>query len=287
MSYRRFGIRMRFFPMINLSIALLTCGLLAPAARGQPAAAAPGPASAGGGPRALLITYRSEPADRPAFRAYLEGEGLARLERFKRDGVIQSYQVLFNPFTSSGAWDALMILRFARFADTRRWQEIERTAPGGLSPTGLRLAKPIDTYSADVPWEGAAEQPAADRDSVYYVIPYEYSSADQYRKYVDAYVIPQVKGWMREGVLGGYRIFMNRYPVGRPWDALFVYQYRDLESFGRRDEIVAKVRQTLVDDPAWKQFNEIKQSIRTESENTIAEALQPSASSRRGSVSAR
>ena len=93
---------------------------------------------------------------------------------------------------------------------------------------------------------------------------------------MDAYVIPQVTGWIREGVLSSYRIFMNRYPVGPTWDSLFVFRYRNLEAFGRRDEIVAKVRKTLVDQPTWKQFSDIKQTIRTESENTIAEALQPS-----------
>ena len=86
-------------------------------------------------------------------------------------------------------------------------------------------------------------------------------------------MLPQVQGWMREGVLAGYRIFMNRHPVGRPWDSLFVYEYRDLAAFGKRDETVARVRQTLVADPTWQKFHEIKQSIRTESENTIAESL--------------
>ena len=51
--------------------------------------------------------------------------------------------------------------------------------------------------------------------------------------------------------------------------------YRDLTSFGRREEIVTKVRLRLQDDPEWKQLNAIKQTIRTESENIIAEALQP------------
>jgi hypothetical protein len=54
-----------------------------------------------------------------------------------------------------------------------------------------------------------------------------------------------------------------------------VYHYRDLESFGRRDQTVAKVRLTLVNDPEWKRLSDIKQNLRTESENTIAEALQP------------
>jgi hypothetical protein len=233
------------------------------------------------GPTNILITYRSEPANRPAFRTYLQRDMLPRLQKLQREGAIKSYQILFNPFTSAYTWDAMTILRFTRYADTVRWTRIEQTQPGGLDAAGLRLAKPVDTYSADLPWEGLADDPGPEADAVYYVIPYEYSSADQYRKYVDAYVLPQVAGWMREGVLSGYQLFMNRYPVGRPWDSLFVFRYRNLESFGRRDEIVAKVRQTLVDQPAWKQFSDIKQTIRTESENTIAEALQPAGESRR------
>jgi hypothetical protein len=64
---------------------------------------------------------------------------------------------------------------------------------------------------------------------------------------------------------------MHRFPVGPTWDALFIYQYRDLEA--RRDAIIAKVRRTLVNDPVWKQLHDTKQSIRTETENTIADSL--------------
>jgi hypothetical protein len=247
--------------------------MLAIAQTAEQAASHPVPSVPPGGPLNLLITYRCEPANRPAFRAYLQGEGRTRLERFKHEGVLERYQVLFNPVTSSGTWDALTILTFAKYADTRRWTDIERTSPGGLSAAGLKLAKPVDSYFADLPWQGAADDAASRHDSVYYVIPYEYSNGGQYEKYVDAYVVPQVKGWMREGVLSSYRLFMNRFGSGRPWDSLFIYQYRDLESFGHRDEIVAKVRATLVGDPVWKQWSDIKQTLRTESENTIAEDL--------------
>ena len=228
-----------------------------------------------GGPTSILVTYRCDPASRPAFRTYLQKDLLARLAKLKSTGIVSSYQILFNSFTSSMTWDAMAVLRFADYSKTQRWKEIEKTQPGGLDSAGLRLAKGIETYSADLPWAGQADDPGSEANGVYYVIPYEYSSADQYRKYVDAYVIPQVKGWMKEGVLAGYQIFMNRYQVGRPWDSLFVYHYRDLESFGRRDETVAKVRLTLVNDPEWKRLSDIKQTLRTESENTIAEALQP------------
>jgi hypothetical protein len=226
-----------------------------------------------GGPTSILVTYRCEPASRPAFRTYLQKDLMARLEKLKGEHILSSYQILFNSFTTTMTWDAMAVLHFADYAKTQRWKDIERTQPGGLDAAGLQLAKSMDTYSADLPWEGQAQNASDDSKGVYYVIPYEYSSADQYGKYVDAYVIPQVQGWMQEGVLAGYQIFMNRYQVGRPWDSLFVYHYRDLGSFGRRDETVAKVRLTLVNEPEWKRFSDIKQTIRTESENTIAEAL--------------
>jgi hypothetical protein len=232
-------------------------------------------AEAEGGPRELLITYRSEAADRPAFRAYLLGEGLQRLERLKRDGTLRDYQILFNPFVTTGTWDAMTVLSFSTHAATHRWKEIERTAPGGLSPAGLKLARPVQTYSADLAWNATAADPGPATARVAYVIPYTYNALDQYRPYVDGYVIPQVKGWMSEGLLSRYAIYLNRYPVGEPWDALFVYEYRDLESFGRREETIAKVRGRLRADPAWKMWSDIKATLRSETENTITEILAP------------
>jgi hypothetical protein len=226
-----------------------------------------------GGPLQLLITYRNAPTDRAAFRTYLLNEGRTQLSKFQRDGVIQRYQILFNPFANSGTWDAMTVLTFARYTDTQRWMTVEQTLPGGLTTAGQRLVQSIDTYSADLTWTAAAEQPAKSGDPIYYVIPYEFGAASEYSKYVEGYVLPQVKGWMREGVLSGYRIFMNRYPVGRPWDALFIYEYRDLESFGQRAQTVEKVRKTLENDPVWKQYHAIKQTLRSETENTIAVSL--------------
>jgi hypothetical protein len=224
-----------------------------------------------GGPRQLLITYRAQPADRPAFRAYLQADEAARLDTLKRAGVLEGYQILFNPFVTTGTWDAMLILSFKDYAATSRWKEIERTQPGGLDAKGLKLARPLQTYSADLAWEAGTSDPTAAR--VAYVIPYSYGALDQYRAYVEGYAIPQLKGWMADGVLSRYAIYLNRYPVGEPWDALFVYEYRDLESFGKREATVAKVRATLKDDPAWKHWSDIKATLRSETENTIADVL--------------
>jgi hypothetical protein len=245
--------------------------ILLAVAPGQSFAAA---AQINGGPTQLLITYRSAPADRPAFRAYLLGEETAMLEKLKRQGTLKSYQVLFNPFVTTGTWDAMVVLGFTSYADTQTWKQIERTSPGGLSPAGLKLAKPLQTYSADLAWEGGGvADPASAGKRVVYVIPYSYNALDEYKSYVDGYVIPQVTGWIAEGVLSRYALYLNRYSVGDPWDALFVYEYRDLESFGKREETVAKVREPLRAQPEWKRLNDIKTTIRSETENTVTEIL--------------
>lgn len=229
-----------------------------------------------GGPRQLLIAYRTEPADRPAFRTYLERREAKLLDTLQREGVLSGYQILFNPFVQPRTWDAMVVLSFNRFGNTRRWLDIERTSPGGLSPEGLKLAQPVSEYSADLVWESAATGADSTRGHVFYVIPYTYlGSKAQYEAYVSGYVIPQLQGWIRAGVLSHYRIYLNRYPVGdpEPWDALFVYDYRSLDAFGRRDDTIAAVRRTLQADPAWQKLSETKSTLRTEAENTIAEPL--------------
>ncbi|HEX3367450.1 hypothetical protein [Phenylobacterium sp.] len=251
----------------------VAAGLLAAPLAASPLAAAAAALPLVGGPRQVLISYRCDAARRPAFRRYMAGEHLRRLGALKAQGALNEYQVLFNPYAELGAWDAMMVLDFKRFADTARWTEIERTSPGGLTPAGLALARPLQTYSVDLAWTATAPDPGPPADRVFYAIPYSYAALGTYKQYVDDYVIPQVTGWIAEGVLSRYRIYLNRYPVGDPWDSLFLYDYRNLEAFGRRDEVVARVRKPLEAIPAWQHLNEIKGALRTESENTIAELL--------------
>lgn len=241
------------------AIALLACAL-------------PAPAHAESGPRNLLITYRSTPANRPAFRQYLQGPASVRFEALKKAGKIADYQFLFNWYNDALTWDAMAVIQFKDYADVAHWNEVEQTSPGGLDSNGLALGQPVQTVSADLQWE-AGDAVAAGSGRVFYLIPYEYRDRAEYTRYVDGYVIPQVKGWMREGILSRYRIFMNRYPVGASWDALFVYEYKDIESFGQREPVIAKVRGPLRENPEWAALNAIKQQIRTESENVIADDL--------------
>lgn len=228
-----------------------------------------------GGPRQILITFRCAAADRPAFRAYLQGEESRMLEKLRVEGVLKSFHLLFNPFVTTGTWDAMTVLDFSTYAASQRWRDIEQKYPAGLTPAGAKLARPLQTYSADLNWEDSVADPGPADKHVFYIIPYSYNSLEQYKSYVEGYVIPQLRGWMKEGVLSRYSLYLNRYATGEPWDALFIYEYRDLESFGKREETVAKVRAMLRDDPTWKHLSDIKATIRTETENTIAEELKP------------
>jgi hypothetical protein len=228
-----------------------------------------------GGPKQILITFRCSASDRPAFRAYLQGEESQMLEKLKTEGVLKSYKLLFNPFVTTGTWDAMTVLDFSSYAATQRWKDIERKYPAGLTPAGLKLAKPIQTYSADLAWEDTAPRPGPEEKRVFYVIPYSYNALEQYKSYVDGYVVPQLQVWIKEGVLSHYSLYLNRYSTGDPWDSLFIYEYRDLDSFGKREETVTKARDTLKDNPTWKHWSDIKATIRSETENTIAEELQP------------
>lgn len=246
--------------MVTLAaITLLACAL-------------PAPAHAEGGPRNLLITYRSTPANRPAFRQYLQGPASARLEDLRKSGKIAGYQFVFNWYNDSLTWDAMAIIQFKDYADVAHWNTLEQTLPGGLDAAGLALAQPVITVSADLQWE-AGDAVAAGSGRVLYLIPYEYRERAEYTRYIDGYVIPQLEGWMHEGILSRYRIFMNRYPVGASWDALFVYEYKDIESFGQREPVIAKVRGPLRENPQWAALSAIKQQIRSESENVIADDL--------------
>jgi len=157
-----------------------------------------------------------------------------------------------------------------------RWREIEKTMPGGLSPDALSLVTSAVTYSLDGLRQASANTPAQRGKSVFFLIPYDYLvSTDDYVKYLDTYVIPQVTGWIDEGVLGSYNIYLSRYSTSRPWGSLFVLEYRDWEAFGKREATVAKVREKLKSNPSWLAASENKQKIRVEGRTIIAEELLP------------
>jgi hypothetical protein len=226
------------------------------------------------GPQTLLIAYRVLPAKRAALRQIMLASGVARFQRWKDDGVLQDVHVLFNSYLDSDTFDMLALLTFGDYAAVAKWREIERVSPGGLSPAALELITSAVTYPLDAARGDRSPEPAVPGQSVFFVIPYDYlTSTDDYVRYVDTYVVPQAAGWMAEGVLASYTMYIARYATGRPWSSLLVLEYRDHDAFGRRDMTVQKVRDRLKRNPSWAAANDAKQKIRVEKQAIISEEL--------------
>jgi len=222
----------------------------------------------------IIITYRCAPAHRTSFRDSILKTDLPRFEKWRTAGTLENYRLLFNWYVDENTWDMIAVLSFHQYAGVARWREIERSSPGGLSQESLRLGAPTNTYSADLNWHGTMPGVNGDTSkSVFFVIPYDVANLEDYKPYVAGYVIPQMDGWIREGVLRSYSLYLNRYYAGKPWDSLLILEYKDMESFGQRESVVAKVRAALSADPKWKALSDNKKNIRTEKETVLAEEL--------------
>lgn len=224
------------------------------------------------GPLSLIVTYQASPANRAALRRELQGDGVRRFQHWKDAGILGSYSLLFGRYADNDNLDAVALLAFPDYAALARWTKIEQDAPGGLDKKALALTSAIHSAPADLVRSG--RNAPASADSVYMVIPYETMiSAPEYLKYADGYVVPQLDGWMKEGVLAHYDIFVDRYAAGRPWSTMLLLEYRNDAALGRREAVVAKVRARLSENPAWKAISDEKKHIRNEKQLVIADSL--------------
>ncbi len=245
------------------SMPVLCAFLACSAHAGDPRASAP---------RTLIITYHVAPANRLAFHQELEGSVARQFRRRKEEGALESYRLLFNRYVDSASWDAMALVSFAKEADVERWKSTELEEPAGLSLKALALVTSIDTTPADLIRSRSTAD--ASNEAVFLVIPYAYLVAvDEYVAYLDGYVVPQLAGWMQEGIVSRYDVYLARYPAGRPWQSLLVLEYRNDEALGARDAVVAKVRARLKEDPRWKAISDSKKSVRTEKAPVLADPM--------------
>ncbi|SFH67901.1 hypothetical protein SAMN04515618_101702 [Collimonas sp. OK307] len=225
-----------------------------------------------GGPLSLIITYHSTPANRVALREEMEKSRKGLFQHWKEQGILKDYRLLFNRYVDSGSWDAMALLTFSNPADAERWNKVEQANPAGLSKKALALTTAIDTAPADLVRNNAVAN--APLHPTLMVIPYETMvSADEYLKYADGYVIPQFEGWIQEGVLSRYGIYVNRYAAGRPWSTMVILEYKNDAALGAREAVVAKVRARLKENPEWKAISDSKKNVRAEKLAVIADSL--------------
>lgn len=219
---------------------------------------------------AVVITFHAAPANRAALRKALVETDAAQFERWKKEGVLKDARLLVNRYVDSITWDAMAILIFADEANARRWNAIEQSSPAGLSPRSLALVSAIETAPGELVREGGR----AASGGPLLVIPYEVIvPVPEYLAYLEGYVVPQMDGWMEEGVLSRYAVFLPRYPAGRPWQSLLILEYRDDAALDMRDATTAKVRSRLKENAKWKAISDAKKNVRNERAPVVADAI--------------
>jgi len=217
------------------------------------------------GPASLIITYKSAPSKRAEFRAYMESKGAAQFARWRTDGVFRECRILFSSYVVNGGIDMAVILDFDTFAASGRWKEIERKCPGGIAPDGLALGVPDDTILA-YPLD-RAEAPRRDPTrSAFVLAPYQVTvDMAKYEAYARGYVVPQLKGWIADGALASYAVYIRQpyqNPEGRAWTSLLVLEYSDMSALARSNIVKDEVRKRLAANPEWKAFSDNKQEMR-------------------------
>jgi hypothetical protein len=215
----------------------------------------------------LTVAVQVRPADRHALKAALNGDQTAVLKKWRADGLITGYRLLFGRYPDSSQWDAFELLTFKDQNALARWRNAAKEPFGRRV---LALAQKIETTPGDV----IRGEGARSRNPAILVIPYLLMvSPQEYVSYLDGYTIPQFRGWMNAGILDGYDVVMSSYPAGRQWGALITLRYHDDVALGRRDEIVQATRAALASDRSWKALADSKKSVRSEGALTVADEV--------------
>jgi hypothetical protein len=214
------------------------------------------------GPSHVIVTQRAFPEKRISFRSSVGGIA-PRLTHWRDEGFIRGFQVLMSSLIDDEGWESMAIVQLGP-RGLEQWKRID--------PAVSNEAAFSTTVATDlIEQSGVADE--AVNSGVYLVIPYEYLvSAAEYRGYARGYVVPQLNGWMKEGVLLGYQLFTARFPAGRSWNALLVLHYRDWIALGQRDSVEDRVRAQLASDAIGKTWANNEQAIRREKVAVIAES---------------
>jgi hypothetical protein len=135
------------------------------------------------------------------------------------------------------------------------------------------MAAPQSSTLADEIGHGEVAKRDASK-AVYLLLRYEVLvDPSHYLKYVNGYVAPQFKGWLREGALTGYWIYTPQNPGG-PWSAFMVLEYADNLALGNREVVKNKIRSELAaSDATWKAFSDDKTAVRKELEAAVGRAI--------------
>jgi hypothetical protein len=229
----------------------------------------------GEGAAHLVLSYRSTPENRVAFREYMETKGVAQFEAWKKAGVMKDYLILFSTMHNAQLFDMWVFLYFDKFADIGNWYGVEQKNPGGLSAEALKLCTPVRCVYTDIQLAGGKHNSDLTQ-SIFMIIPYKtLVSVTKYDDYSKKYVAPQLEGWVKSGLMPSYEVHQDINPTNAPWDILMVFEYQGLKGVALRDTVKNAVRDQIKDQPGYKEYSPIKLTIRQEDQPTTFVPILP------------
>jgi hypothetical protein len=225
------------------------------------------------GPTALITTYRARSGERARFRAIMQTDGVAQMEKWKREGVFASYRALFTTYAADSVPDMFLIITFSHFTDLAKWQSIEESFPGGLPAGAQALASADTSGTADIVKQDS--RGPSTPQSQFFVLQYDVLvDMPKYTSYVLGYAIPQFEEWEKAGVLSSYAVYENQNPAGAPWSSFILLEYKDLTSLAAREVVKDKARADLAtSNVTWKKWSDDKTAMRKEKAAIPARAL--------------
>jgi hypothetical protein len=233
----------------------------------------PQPTKGETGPLSILYTYYCSASQRPKLRNSLVTLELKRLDAWKQAHRLSEFHIFFSRYPDLDHWDVAILITFSSATEVDHWKEIEARSPSGLTAGTLSMVSKMYTYPLDATRDSGSFLP--NENSVFLMIPYDFTpnSNEAYLKYFDGYVLPQIEGWKRDGVLLSSKLYLQRYAVERPWNSLLILQYKNGLSLAARENEMAKVRHELEQDPGWLAISRSKQEMRKEKAAIIADEI--------------
>jgi len=179
----------------------------------------------------------------------------ALLAEWRQTGMVSDASLLANSQPKeSSALDLVAVLEFPDQDCVSRWQAKGRPAIGaGLAVTEVEVVARGETLPRD------------STKAIFLVTQYDVlASPQRYREYAKGYLAPEMEAMRSAKVLTSYSAFAAVDRATAPWQALLVMEYRDSHAFDLHEQAMSEARSQVSADPAWKQWSDIKQTIRKE-----------------------
>ena len=182
------------------------------------------------------------------------------LAQWRQQGLVSDVWAIDSTEGAKAAFGTLAVLEFPNDDCLVRWQQAGAPALGaGLTATKVNQLARGETFPRD------------STKAVFLVAAYDVTAPpERYRLYSEGYVAPEMESLRTRRDLISYFLFAAQDRASAPWHSVLIMEYREPTAYAERDAEMAAVRADLAGNAAWKQWSDVKKTIRREQSLTPA-----------------